>query len=93
MRNMSERLTNSTNGHEPDAAATGASGSRRLTHRQLSEQFDAQTADEGALVEEPLDSGLWPTAGLSDDEVKWLSEALDDVPRSALRKKSTKEAV
>lgn len=80
--------------HEPDTLQRGsmrsngapvANGSRRkLSAADLARIFREQTQDTGALVSEPRDTGLWPTAGLSEDQVNWISEALGKVPRSAL---------
>lgn len=66
--------------------AKNGNGAIRLTNKELRRLFREQTQGESALVEDPLDSGLWPTAGLSDKQVDWLSDALGRVPRSALKK-------
>jgi|GEM_PF-3697192 hypothetical protein len=67
------------------AEAKHTNGARRkLSAEELTRIFREQTQDKSALVSEPRDTGFWPTAGLSDNQLDWISEALGKVPRSAL---------
>jgi len=50
-----------------------------LSHAGVKKRFLEMTEGESALIEEPLDSGLWPTAGLSDDQLAVLIKALREV--------------
>lgn len=67
-------------------ASDGGNGSKKLRARDLRRIVLEQTKNDNALVAEPLDSGLWPTEGLSPEQRKWIGEALRRVPRSALTK-------
>jgi hypothetical protein len=64
----------------------GDGRSRRLSNAKLRELFLKETAGRSSLVAEPLDSGLWPTAGLSDPQIKQLTESLRRVRRYQLSK-------
>ncbi len=55
-----------------------------LTHSELRARFLELTDGTSCLIEEPLDTGLWPTAGLSDDEIELLTESLRSVRQREL---------
>jgi hypothetical protein len=66
------------------AAANGGNG-KKLPARELRRLVLEQTKYESALVAEPMDTGLWPTEGLTTQQRTWISEALRRVPRRALK--------
>lgn len=55
-----------------------------LTNAELRARFLELTDGTSCLIEEPLDTGLWPTAGLSDDEIELLTESLRSVRQREL---------
>jgi hypothetical protein len=50
---------------------------RRRRYDQLAARVSEIASEEGGLGEAPIDSGLWPTAGLSTPELEFLGRALD----------------
>jgi hypothetical protein len=57
-------------------AEQGSAEPEQLPFAELRRRYLEHTADRGSLVEEPVDTGLWPTSGLSDRQVEQLAEAL-----------------
>lgn len=60
---------------------------RRLTHAELSARLLESAAGGSALVEEPVDSGLWPTAGLTPEQINLLGKRLDATAPGAKKPK------
>lgn len=52
-----------------------------MSNAELTDAFRARTSEESASMEEPLDTGLWPVADLSDDEVRSLVTAMHAIQR------------
>lgn len=71
-RTNGSQNTKNGNGSEP--------GSKRLSYQQLKERVLELSRGESCLIEEPLDTGLWPSAGLSDTQMRLLIAALSKQP-------------
>jgi hypothetical protein len=71
---------------EPGAAEADASLSHtpvRFSHGELTQRVLEMTSGPSRLVEEPLDTGLWPTGQLSDTETSLFAAALRRHKRAA----------
>jgi hypothetical protein len=47
---------------------------RQRTYAALRRRARKASDGQSALIEEPIDSGLWPTSGLSDRQIQILTE-------------------
>lgn len=54
---------------------------RARTYEELKRRALEEADGRSALLEEPIDTGLWPTAGLSDTQVSMLAEVIDGKPQ------------
>jgi hypothetical protein len=78
-------VTNHSNqGHSAHGSNGDLAAADGLTHDDLKKRFLEVTEGSSWLIEEPLDTGLWPTAGLSDDELTLLIDGLREVRRREL---------
>jgi len=66
---------------EPRVDQEQSTKSGELTNRALTQELLATIEAGSFLIEEPLDSGLWPTVQLSEGAIQALVEAVHEIQR------------
>lgn len=70
---------NGTDG-QPGRSNGASHSQKRLSHDELKARVRELSRGTSCLIQEPLDTGLWPSAGLSDQQMSLLMKNLAKQP-------------